>query len=210
MTGGPGSGKTTFIFQFLVNGYVMYDEPGLFISFEEEKEELFAHYKRFGWDLERLEREKKVLFVKYAPHEVAKFMESGGGMLKDLIHDAGVKRVCIDSLTSFALLFKDEYEKRFGVLKFFDILRTWNCTVMLTAERPVDPNVLQDDFGLEFLVDAVVLIYNIRKGNVRERALEVLKIRGTNQITKLCPLQITENGVVVFPSESLFSDINQG
>lgn len=208
LTGGPGSGKTTFVFQFLVNGAVMYDEPGLFISFEEEKGELFAHYKRFGWDLDALEKEKKVLFAKYAPHEVAEFLESGGGMLKDLIKDAGVKRIGIDSLSSFALLFKDEYEKRFNVLKFFDILRTWNCTVMLTSEKPVELTATYDDFGLEFLVDAVILIYNVRKGNIRERALEVLKMRGTNQMTKLCPLQITENGVVVFPSENIFSDIS--
>jgi len=209
ITGGPGSGKTTFLFQFLVNGATMYEEPGLFISFEEEKSELFDHYKRFGWDLEGLERDKKVLFVKYAPHEVAKFIDSGGGMLKDMITDAGIKRIAIDSLTSFSMLFKDEYDKRFNIIKFFDILRTWNCTVMLTAEKPIELSATYDDFGLEFLVDAVLLIYNVRKGNIRERAIEILKMRGTNQMTKLCPLKITEEGVVVFPAESIFTDISE-
>jgi len=209
ITGGPGCGKTTLLFQFLVNGATMYEEPGLFISFEEEKEELFVHYRRFGWDLEGLEKDKTVMFVKYAPHEVAKFIDSGGGMLKDMITDAGIRRIAIDSLTSFSMLFKDEYDKRFNIIKFFDILRTWKCTVMLTAERPIELSAAYDDFGLEFLVDAVLLIYNVRRGNVRERALEVLKMRGTNQLTKLCPLKITGDGVVVFPSESIFTDISE-
>ena len=56
----------------------------------------------------------------------------------------------------------------------------------------------------EFEVDGVILIYNIRKGDVRERALEIFKIRGSKHSAKIFPMTITNQGVVIYPEETLF------
>jgi len=49
VVGGPGSGKTLFGMEFLYNGATMYDEPGVFISFEEsEKGPLLPTSPRLG------------------------------------------------------------------------------------------------------------------------------------------------------------------
>ena len=57
---------------------------------------------------------------------------------------------------------------------------------------------------VEFEVDGVVLLYNIRKGDIRERSLEVFKMRGTQHSAKIYPMKINEDGIMVFPDESVF------
>ncbi len=206
VTGGPGSGKTTFLLQYLYEG-ALQGEGGLFISFEEDEHEIIEDYSTFNWDLEDMIKKKKLLFLKYPPHQVEKIMEQGGGMIKDMIKDAKITRVGIDSLTSFSLLFKDEYEKREKILKFFDILAEWGCTVLLTSERTTTLEDAHSDFGLEFLVDGAVILYNVRKGNVREQAVEVMKMRATNIKKKICPITITAEGIQVFPDAEVFTEI---
>jgi len=206
ITGGPGCGKTTFVMQYLYSA-AMRGEPGLFISFEERDTDIFDDYAGFVWDLEKLSREKKIQFLYYHPHQIEELMGQGGGMIKDLIKENKIKHVGIDSLTSFALLFKSEYEKRENVLKFFDMLASWNCTILLTSEKTATLETNIGEFGLEFLVDGAILLYNVRKGNIREQALEVLKMRGVNIVKKICPLTISSHGITVFPEAEVFSEI---
>ena len=59
----------------------------------------------------------------------------------------------------------------------------------------------------EFLADGVIVLYNIKKGNIRENAIEVLKMRGADHEKKIVAMQITDNGIVVYPEQELFEDI---
>jgi len=58
--GGPGSGKTVFALQTLVNGARQFSEPGIFVAFEENSRHILANAASFGWNLPKLE--KKQLF----------------------------------------------------------------------------------------------------------------------------------------------------
>lgn len=206
VTGGPGSGKTTFLLQYLYEG-ARKGEAGLFISFEEREDEILDDFSGYTWELEEMFEKKKIFFLNYPPHQVEKIMEQGGGMIKDMIKDANITRIGIDSLTSFSMLFKDEYEKRENVLKLFNILEGWKCTTLLTAEKVPSLEEAESDFGLEFLVDGAVILYNVRHGNVREQAVEVLKMRATNVKKKICPITITKEGLQVFPDAEVFTEI---
>ncbi|HKO82517.1 MAG TPA: ATPase domain-containing protein, partial [Chitinophagaceae bacterium] len=54
--GGPGCGKTLMSVEFLVKGATLYNEPGVFLAFEEKTEELSANVASLGFDLEKLQK----------------------------------------------------------------------------------------------------------------------------------------------------------
>lgn len=196
--GGTGTGKTIFGLQYLHNGATEHDEPGLFISFAEGKQATYQHGSVFSWNFEELEKKGKFTFIKYAPHEVVKVMEEGGGSIRDTIESIGAKRLVIDSLTAYALLFESEYRSNESILNLFEMLRNWKCTTVVTSEKQVDPND-GDGERLGFLTDAIAYLYYLRTGVARTRAMEIIKMRDTNHSNKICSFDITKKGIMVKP-----------
>ena len=201
--GSPGSGKSIFGMQFIINGIEKYNENGVYVTFEEPKEKFFKHMNNFGWDLSKYEDSGKLIFIEYTPTQVKQILQEGGGMIENSISKSKAKRIVLDSLTAFVLLYPNELSRRRAVLDLFDLFYKWGLTSLLIVEQELDPDKHVTN-ALEFEVDGVILLYNIRKGNVRERALEILKLRGTAHSSKLFPLKITNNGVSVYPEETFF------
>mgnify|MGYP006282301027 CR=1 FL=1 len=211
LLGVAGTGKTTFILQYLYNGAVNYGQPGVFLSFEEPKEKIYRHMKLFGWDFAELERKKMFNYLHYAPHQVKKIMEAGGGTIRDCIEDMkhkgkyDVVRFGMDSLTSFLSMFHDDYEARENTMRFFESVSNWECTSVVAVEpQNVTPEHPRTDVGVEFMVDGVIALYSIKSGDVRETALEILKMRATDHIRKICPYKFIDKGIEVYPSETVF------
>lgn len=203
LVGGPGSGKSTFAMQFIVNGINEYDEPGVYISFEQTPEEIIKDFAQFGWDLQTLIDNKKLVIINYSPEQIEKILEVGGGSVRDIIESMGIKRVVIDSLTAYTLLHHDALAQRKACIELFEAIKKWNCTALLVAEQEPDPEKRHPSVE-EFEVDGVVLLYNMRRGDVRERALEIFKMRGTKHSAKLFPMMITDEGVVIYPEQTVF------
>ncbi len=203
LSGSAGTGKTIMTLQYLYKGAVEHNEPGVFISFNEQKEAIYTHAKLFGWDLEKLERQGLFAFIRYEPHEVHRILHEGGGTIKDTIDMLGAKRLGVDSLTSYRLMFQDPYKENEALIEFFSLLRKWHLTTLLVAEiGQTDFNRIED--RSVFLSDGVIYTYYIRKEQSRARALEVLKMRDTKHLERICPFVITPKGVVVFPDAQLF------
>ena len=55
----------------------------------------------------------------------------------------------------------------------------------------------------------MIVIYNAKRGNVRENGIEVLKMRGEKHEKKIVAMQITDNGIVVHPDQEIFGDIEK-
>lgn len=203
IAGGAGSGKSIFSMQFLVTGIERFNEPGIYVTFEEKKENVYKHMLEFGWDLEKYEKSGKFEFVEYTPEQVKKMLEEGGGLIESLINKIKAKRIVIDSITAFGLLFKDELSRRQAILSLIDLMRKWNATALLTAE--FEPNVEKpSSASIEFEVDSIILLYYPREGDTRKRALEILKMRGTEHSKKIFPLRIGQNGITIYPKERIF------
>lgn len=112
IAGGPGSGKTIFCMEYLINGIEKYNEPGILISFEESNSKILRDMQSFNWDLRKKIADNKLKLLYYTPEQVEHVLHAGGGVVRDLIDEIGAKRIVIDSLTSFAALEEDELEKR--------------------------------------------------------------------------------------------------
>lgn len=195
VSGGPGSGKTIFAIQFLMEGLV-HGEPGIYVTFEERKDKLYEDMLGFGWDLEKYEKQGKFAFLEYTPEQVKKVLIEGGGTIDTLVSEMKVKRMVIDSITSFTLLYKDELTQKESSLALFELINTWGCTAVLTSQDEA-PNGSTITAALEFEVDSIILLYHFRKRGSRIRAIEILKMRGTKHPEKTFCLEITNKGLRV-------------
>jgi circadian clock protein KaiC len=203
IAGGAGSGKSILAMQFLVSGIDDYGEPGVFISFEETEEEIVEDMACFGWNLKDKIKDKLLTIVTYTPEQIEKVLHSGGGTIRDIVESIKAKRLVFDSLTAFTLLHDSQLLQRKAVISLFEAIKKWNCTALLLAEQEATPETHQSSVE-EFEVDGVILLYNIRRGNIRERALEVFKMRATKHSAKIFPMTISDNGIKIYPDEDVF------
>jgi len=74
--GGPGSGKTLFGMEFLVRGARDFDEPGVFMSFEERDVDLIENFSSLGFDLDDLIARDKIA-LDYVHIERSEIFETG-------------------------------------------------------------------------------------------------------------------------------------
>ncbi len=197
VAGGAGTGKSIFAMQFIVEG-LKKGEPGIYVTFEEKKEKFYEDMLSFGWDLKKYEEGGKFVFLEYTPEQVKKILTEGGGIVEAIIEKIKAKRIVIDSITSFALLYEDELTKKEAALALFELIDKWDCTGILTSQDE-SRNSNTITAAMEFEVDGIVLIYHVKKKGVRHRALEILKMRGTKIPEKTIAMEITNKGIRVNP-----------
>ena len=194
--GSTGTGKTLFCLQYLYNGATELDEPGIFISFGESKDAIFQHGKIFSWDFEKLAQENKFAIIRYEPHEVASIMEEGGGTIRDTIEQTGAKRLVIDSITSYEMVFENKYKASESILSLFKMLRGWDITTVVSSEYPV---TFKKSTGgkLGSLVDGIINMYYTRNKSHRARSLEIIKMRDTAHDDTINSFVISKKGIEV-------------
>jgi len=207
VVGGCGSGKSTLAMQYLFWG-CQNNEPGVYVTFEETEQAIKENMFRHGWDLETMETKGLLKIVRIQPQDVMHILNQEYGMINDAIEQIEARRVVIDSLTSIETMIDGEFNKREGILKLINWLQTIGCTSVMVAESEQDPTKYSRHGILEFIVDGVVVLYNIRRGKSRIRALEVLKMRGTNQVTNLVPYVI-DHGINLQPRQMIFGDFSK-
>ncbi len=200
LIGGSGSGKSIFAVQFLMQG-AMKNEKCLYVTFEEKKHEFYSNMLRFGWDLEKLEKQGKFFFLEYTPEKVRTMLEEGGGAIENIVLTQNISRMVIDSITSFELLFSEDLEKRSSALALFSLIRKWDCTALLTYEGSPSPTKMPGSRILDFESDSIVLLHFIRGETKRERFLEILKMRGTAHSLEIHPFSIEKSGIVISKSK---------
>ena len=200
VAGGTGCGKSILATQFLIDGIKNYNESGIYITFEERKKKVYESMLEFGWDLDKYEKEGKFVFLEYTPEQVKKILTEGGGIVENILEKMGAKRIVIDSITSFALLYEDELTKKEASLALFELIESWGCTALLTSQD-ISPEEETIVAATEFEVDGIILLYHLKRKGVRTRALEVLKMRGTKIPEKTFELEITAKGIDINPKK---------
>jgi len=197
--GSAGAGKTTFAVQFLMEG-IQKGEPGIYVTFEERKTKLYDDMLEFGWDLAKYESMRLFKFLEYTPEQIKRVLIEGGGTIDAIITQMRAKRLVIDSITSFALLFQDQLTQKESSLALFELINRWKCTAVLTSQAVrVGDNDLASQ--LQFEVDSIILLYHFKKKGVRTRAIEILKMRGTKTPDTTMALTMGKEGLEIDPEK---------
>ncbi len=202
VTGPTGAGKSTLAMQFLVNGILESKEPGLYIAIEETHSSVYFHMSSYSWELDKLEKNKKLLFLDYPVLEVDQFLAQNSA-IQELINRIGVRRVVIDSVMPVALFFNNDDERKKGFIKLMENIRKWQTTTLIISEDV--PATTQDvlpatRYGIESFTDGWIHIYYLFSPKERERtrAIEIIKMKGAAHSSKIYPAEITKNGFVVY------------
>ncbi len=208
ITGGAGTGKSTFVLQFLWNGITKYNENGLFVTFEDDLDNIRRDSAGFGWDFDKYEKDKRISFKSVIPFEQGISLDRQKETIRDeflsIIKKYGVKRIVIDPITLFGMAFKSSYSIRRNLFELVQMLKRLGCTVLITSEiageAPLDVSAggKYSRFGVEeFITDSVVVLYSSGLGGETDRALRIVKMRRTNHPRGPIPMMITQNGIVL-------------
>ncbi|KUJ59330.1 KaiC 1 [Flavobacteriaceae bacterium CRH] len=208
--GGAGCGKTLLSMQFLIKGITEYNEPGVFMSFEEPSTDLTLNVKSLGFDLEQLKAEKK-LVVDYVRVERSEIEEAGEYDLDGLfirlghaIDSIGATRVVLDTIESLFSGLDNQAILRAELRRLFHWLKEKGVTAVITGERGEATLTRQ---GLEeYVSDCVIVLDHRVIEQVSTRRLRIVKYRGSTHGTNEYPFLIDEDGISVLPITSLKLD----
>jgi circadian clock protein KaiC len=206
LCGAAGCGKTLFAATFLYNGVEQFDEPGVFMSFEERPEDLVKNLSSLQYDLGRLIAQNK-LAIDHVRVERSEIEETGEYDLEGLfirlghaIDTVGAKRVALDTLEALFGGLSNQAVLRSELRRLFEWLKDRGVTAVITGERGEGQLTRH---GLEeYVSDCVILRDNRVMDNVTTRRLRVVKYRGSSHGTNEYPFLIDEQGISVMPVTS--------
>lgn len=205
--GSAGCGKTLLAMEFLVRGAVQYNEPGVFMSFEESPEELAQNVASLGFDLNDLAARKK-MSLDHVRIERSEIEETGEYDLEGLfirlnhsIDSIGAKRVVLDTIESLYGGLSNEGILRAELRRLFRWLKEKGVTAIVTGER--GEGTLTRHGLEEYVSDCVILLDNRVEGQITTRRLRVVKYRGSLHGTNEYPFLIDEKGISVLPITSI-------
>ena len=196
-----------FAMEFLVRGIVDFGEPGVFMSFEENADELGQNVASIGFDLPALVRQKK-LFIDHVRVVRGEIEETGDFDLEGIfirlglaIDAVGAKRVVLDTLEALFGGFSNVGILRAELRRLFDWLKERGVTAVITGER--GEGALTRHGFEEYVSDCVILLDHRVVNQLSARRLRIVKYRGTHHGTDEYPFLIRENGFSVIPITSL-------
>ena len=196
LSGACGTGKSTFAMQFLYNGAKYYDEPGVYVTLEEDPKKLVENMDLFGWDVQGLIDNKKLIVLK---PEIYKF-DSIKRIIEDAIEKIGAKRLVVDSYSVMLTYFSDPYEVRNGLVQLDREIKKMDCTALVISDIKDNSEIFSTTGVEEFIVDGVIVLYlikSIRHPLESERALAVRKMRATHHSLRPYLFEIGKDGASV-------------
>ena len=205
--GAAGCGKTLMAMEFIVRGATEFNEPGVFMSFEERPDELAQNVRSLGFDLDGLVEQKKLAMC-YVRVERSEIEETGEYDLEGLfirlntaIDSVGAKRVALDTIESLFSGLGNDTILRAELRRLFQWLKTKGVTAVITGERG-DSSLTRQ--GLEeYVSDCVILLDHRAKEQLSTRRLRIVKYRGSTHGSNEYPFLIDETGIDVLPITSM-------
>jgi circadian clock protein KaiC len=205
--GSAGCGKTLFAMEFLVKGATQFNEPGVFMAFEETAKDLTENVASLGFDLDAMVKNKQ-LVLDHVHVERNEFTATGQYDLEGLfirlghaIDTIGAKRVVLDTVETLFAGVPDPALLRVELRRLFRWLKDKGVTAIVTAER--GDGVLTRQGLEEYVSDCVLVLDHHVSEQTSSRRLRVVKYRGSTHGTNEYPFLIDEDGISVLPVTSL-------
>jgi len=215
VAGGTGTGKSTFCRQICYS-LVTKGKNCMYVSFEESIERIQKSMDNFGWDVKNFIKENRFLIQKINPLDILrmKFGSIGGSgsateisyKIKPLIIPTGFNPeiIVVDSLTAIiSASISKEKNYRVYLQQLFSFFEETGATSFLVTETEPIPTRFSETGIEEFLADGIIVLYNIQKGDKRENAIEVLKMRYSDHQKKIFAMEITNEGIKIYPDRQV-------
>jgi KaiC/GvpD/RAD55 family RecA-like ATPase len=207
VSGNCGTGKTIFAAQFIKQGHKEND-PCVYVTLEQSKKKLIQDSKELGIDLDAMRADNRLRIIGGPVGDVRFFKDKTKASVDDLlneikevINEIAAKRVVIDSVNLFTMLFENDSEKRHAMTALVAMLENLDCTTILTCEVPEHTNQLSWHGFEDFVVDGVILLNRKMYNNHFERSISVVKMRGVSHSQFRRAMTINDKGIMVYPDQ---------
>lgn len=200
IVGGPGSGKSTFLLQFLWNGVSQFNENGLYCSFEPDIIDTLNDAMAYGWDFSKMSSEGKIKFMRFAPQTSVEELKAE---LTRMISQNDIKRICFDPISVLALNSADGGKMRQTIFDLSSLMKRFKVTTVF-ADESLEEGLGGSSGGewkktdiLRFLSDSVSIFYESAIAGAGERAVRIAKMRRTPHERNAVGMMITAKGIKV-------------
>ncbi|MFH1240072.1 MAG: ATPase domain-containing protein [Candidatus Diapherotrites archaeon] len=204
ISGGSGTGKTIMCTQYLYNGAKDYNEPGVYVTLENNVKNITWNMESFNWDIKKFQDQNLIKIYRFNVRNVTTGPSVDSRMrlelehISKLVEEIGAKRLVVDSTTSLGLWLSGG-SLRLMLYEFTDALMDLGCTTLLTTETKDKRNQFSA-FGVEeFISDGIIALYFTPPN----RSIFIRKMRGTDHSKSIHPLTINKNGITVNSKEQI-------
>lgn len=210
LTGPPGTGKTTFGLQFLLQG-IRDGENGVFVTVEEMPKKIVDDAINFGWDLRRLESENRLKIFQLQ----SDMLQTGGGPIMqclELVRSMDAKRIVVDPISLYSTNIYNMNELRRELYSFVNYMKANDVSLLMTHEVPdVLTRVSKiSDYGIEFIVDCIIMLQYVEMESEIRRSINILKMRGSDHDKAIRRYEITKRGFEVLSRFEGYEGIMSG
>lgn len=212
IVGGPGSGKSTFLLQFLWNGAVQFGENGLYCSFEPDIVDTLNDAMAHGWDFSKLSEEGKIKFMRFSPQTSIEELKVE---LTRMISKNGVRRICFDPISVLALNVSEQGKIRQTIFELSNLMKRLKVTTVFADESLegemnwTSGNEWTKTDILRFLSDSVTVFYESPVAGKGDRAVRIAKMRRTSHERKAVPMMIGDDGVEVSGEKNMVQEVRR-
>lgn len=198
VVGAPGTGKTCLGLEFISRGVLEMGEPGLIVTFEHFPKKLLRDAASLGFDLQQMERDGMLRILFTSPEIFFEQAQKPGGLLDTMVQELGARRILIDSISHLERLAQEPVRLREIAFTFINALLRHGLTAMVTQE---DPDITGDmsaaQYGISYLVDAVIILRYVELDSSVSRALFVLKQRASDHDKSIREFRIGADGMLI-------------
>jgi len=194
LAGAAGTGKTTLALEYLVNGATQFNEPGIYLTFEQMPDQIFRDAAAFGWDLKKLEAENKLRVICTSPGILAE-EEGLEALLSEPINEVKARRIVVDSVSHLSM-YVPESDLRKEVFRLIRGFKMKHLSPILLWEAPqvIGGALAITDVGMSFLVDSILLLKFVEIESSMRRGVVIMKMRGSDHDKRLREYEITSQG----------------
>ncbi|HXM04435.1 MAG TPA: ATPase domain-containing protein, partial [Chthoniobacterales bacterium] len=201
--GVTGTGKTLLGMEMIYRGIVESDEPGMIVVFETSSTKLIRDTAGFGWNLDELQRQKKLQIIFTSPEVFDQELRSPDSLLLQTASEMGAQRLFVDGIGLLNPALRRDATTHCGyrdlLYQLIESLNRENMTAILSLEMGTAPDSFSNVEASDFLADTVIQLGRERRGRRIQRSLEILKSRGQDFDAGEHTLQITSGrGLEVF------------
>jgi len=203
VSGGPGSGKSIFGLQFIIEGARQYGEAGVYVTVEETADDIRFYGKRLGWNIADFEAKNLVTIIEQPVQEGSLISID---YIVRIVREKNAKRVVLDSLTLFNYMYGQQTTTlKTEILRFIKAMSSFGVTLVVISERHstgIDDITFTSE---DFIFTGIILLLKLRIQASYERCLSVIKMRGVNHSLRVHPFKISPGGILVLTDAKPFA-----
>jgi KaiC domain protein len=203
--GDTGTGKTTLALQYVYEG-LLKGESAIYISIEEEKESILATAISYGWDLKKYIEEGKLKLLKLDLSDIKATARQVKNDFPEMIKSFGATRLVIDSITLFSMTFDNPIERRVRLVDLNKTIKKAGITALYTSETDTENPVHSKDGIIEYSADGILFLQQSDIVRNVKLMIRIMKLRRTQHDRFYRPYEITENGILVYPTDMIYQE----